>query len=116
MEEYIDALCKYKPVDREYFFSQLHHFVLFRTLQVLGAYGFRGYFEKKPHFIQSVPYAIENLRQLLRDEYPEYPYLCSVLRELTELKQFKDELKKRQLTVKVMSFAYKKRHTRRPYR
>lgn len=108
MEEYIDALCKYKPVDREYFFSQLHHFVLFRTLQVLGAYGFRGYFEKKPHFIQSVPYAIENLRQLLRDEYPEYPYLCSVLRKLTELKQFKDELKKRQLTVKVMSFAYKK--------
>lgn len=54
LEEYIDALCKYKPVDREYFFSQLHHFVLFRTLQVLGAYGFRGYFEKKPHFIQSV--------------------------------------------------------------
>lgn len=108
LDEYIDALCKYKPVDREYFFSQLRHFVLFRTLQVLGAYGFRGYFEKKPHFIQSVPYAIENLRQLLRDDYPEYPYLCSVLRELTELKQFKDDLKKRQLTVKVMSFAYKK--------
>lgn len=77
-------------------------------MQVLGAYGFRGYFEKKPHFIQSVPYAIENLRQLLHNEYPEYPYLCSVLRELTELKQFKDDLKKRQLTVKVMSFAYKK--------
>ena len=77
-------------------------------MQVLGAYGFRGYFEKKPHFIQSVPYAIENLRQLLREDYTEYPYLCTVLRELTELKQFKDDLKKRQLTVKVMSFAYKK--------
>ena len=108
LDEYIKALCKYKPVDRSYFFSQLRHFVLFRTLQVLGAYGFRGYFEKKPHFIQSVPYAIENLRQLLREDYTEYPYLCSVLRELTELKQFKDDLKKRQLTVKVMSFAYKK--------
>ena len=108
LDEYIKALCKYKPVDRAYFFSQLRHFVLFRTLQVLGAYGFRGYFEKKPHFIQSVPYAIENLRQLLREEYTEYPYLCSVLRELTEMKQFKDDLKKRQLTVKVMSFAYKK--------
>ena len=108
LEEYIDALSKYKPVDRDYFFSQLRHFVLFRTLQVLGAYGFRGYFEKKPHFIQSVPYAIENLRQLLHNEYPEYSYLCSVLKDLTELKQFKDDLKKRQLTVKVMSFAYKK--------
>ena len=75
---------------------------------MLGAYGFRGYFEKKPHFIQSVPYAIENLRELLKEEYPEYPYLCNVLRELTGLKQFTDDLKKRQLTVKVMSFAYKK--------
>ena len=108
LDEYIKALCKYKPGDRAYVFSQLRHFVLFRTLQVLGAYGFRGYFEKKPHFIQSVPYAIENLRQLLREDYTEYPYLCTVLRELTELKQFKDDLKKRQLTVKVMSFAYKK--------
>ena len=108
LQEYIDALRKYQPIDESYFYSQLRHFVLFRTLQVLGAYGFRGYFEKKPHFIQSVPYAIENLRELLKEEYPEYPYLCRVLRELTGLKQFTDDLKKRQLTVKVMSFAYKK--------
>ena len=108
LDEYLKAVSKYVNIDRIYFFSQLRHFVLFRTLQVLGAYGFRGYFEKKPHFIQSVPFAIENLRQLLREDYPEYPYLCSVLRELTEMKQFKDDLKKRQLTVKVMSFAYKK--------
>jgi hypothetical protein len=102
------ALRKYKPVDEKYFYSQLRHFVLFRTMQVLGAYGFRGYFEKKPHFIQSVPFAIENLRELLKKEYPEYPYLCEVLKQLTEMKQFTDDLKKRQLTVKVMSFAYKK--------
>ena len=108
LQEYMEALRKYQPIDESYFYSQLRHFVLFRTLQVLGAYGFRGYFEKKPHFIQSVPYAIENLRELLKEEYPEYPYLCNVLRELTGLKQFTDDLKKRQLTVKVMSFAYKK--------
>jgi aminoglycoside/choline kinase family phosphotransferase len=108
LKEYLAALRKYKPVDEKYFYSQLRHFVLFRTMQVLGAYGFRGYFEKKPHFIQSVPFAIENLRELLKNEYPEYPYLCEVLKQLTEMKQFTDDLKKRQLTVKVMSFAYKK--------
>ena len=106
--DYIEALRKYMPVDEKYFFSQLRHFVLFRTLQVLGAYGFRGYFEKKPHFIQSVPFAIENLRQLLKQDYPEYPYLCGLLRELTELKQFSDDLQRRTLEVKIVSFAYKK--------
>lgn len=106
--DYIEALRKYMPVDEKYFLSQLRHFVLFRTLQVLGAYGFRGYFEKKPHFIQSVPFAIENLRQLLKQDYPEYPYLCGLLRELTELKQFSDDLQRRTLEVKIISFAYKK--------
>ncbi len=106
--EYIEALNRYMPVDKTYFLHQLRHFVLFRTLQVLGAYGFRGYFEKKPHFIQSVPFAINNLRQLLQEDYPEYPYLCSILRELTNLKQFSDDIKKRMLEVKIVSFAYKK--------
>ena len=108
LKEYIDTLRRYQPVDESYFYAQLRHFVLFRTLQVLGAYGFRGYFEKKPHFIQSVPFAIENLRRLLQEPYPEYPYLCDVLRRLTELKQFTDDLQKRRLVVKVTSFAYKK--------
>lgn len=105
---YIAALRQYIPVDETYIRSQLQHFVLFRILQVLGTYGFRGYFEKKPHFIQSVPYAIDNLRQLLREDYAEYPYLCSVLRDLTQLTQFSDDIQRRRLEVKVMSFAYKK--------
>ena len=108
LQDYMEALRKYQPVDENYFHAQLRHFVLFRTLQVLGAYGFRGYFEKKPHFIQSVPFAIGNLRRLLQEPYPEYPYLCQLLRDLTELKQFSDELQKRALKVKVTSFAYKK--------
>ena len=105
---YIAALRQYIPVDETYFRSQLQHFVLFRILQVLGTYGFRGYFEKKPHFIQSVPYAIDNLRQLLREDYAEYPYLCSVLRDLTQLTQFSDDIQRRRLEVKIISFAYKK--------
>jgi hypothetical protein len=108
LHQYIDALRKYKPVDESYFFEQLRHFVLFRTMQVLGAYGFRGYFEKKPHFMQSVPYAIANLRELLKKPFPEYPYLSEMLNNLVEMKQFTDQMQKRTLTVRVMSFAYKK--------
>lgn len=108
LADYMDALRQYMPVDETYFLSQLRHFVLFRTLQVLGAYGFRGYFEKKPHFIQSVPFAMDNLRVLLAKDYSEYPYLCDILRKLTNLKQFSDDIQKRMLEVKIVSFAYKK--------
>lgn len=108
IKEYIESMRRYTPVDEHYFRQQLRHFVLFRTLQVLGAYGFRGYFEKKPHFMQSVPFAIANLRELLKEDYVEYPYLNSLLHRLVDMKQFADTLQKQTLTVKVMSFAYKK--------
>lgn len=106
LQEYMEALRRYVPVDERRFMGRLRHFVLFRTLQVLGAYGFRGYFERKPHFIQSVPFAIGNLRRLLEEGFPEYPYLGHVLRELTGLKQFSDDGGK--LKVRIVSFAYKK--------
>ena len=57
-------------------------------MQVLGAYGFRGYFERKAHFIESIPFAIQNLRDLLaKNDFP-YPYLVTILKELTELPKF----------------------------
>lgn len=108
ISEYLESLRKYQPIDETYFLEQLRHFVLFRTLQVLGAYGFRGYFEKKPHFMQSVPFAIANLRELLDKPFTEYPYLDRLLRELVDMKQFAEVPGRRTLTVKVMSFAYKK--------
>jgi len=108
LNDYIVALRQYMPVDEIAFRRMLRHFVLFRTLQTLGAYGFRGYFEKKPHFIQSIPYAIENLRELLVGDFPEYSFLADVLRRLTELTQFSEEHAKRMLTVTIISFAYKK--------
>jgi hypothetical protein len=107
IDSYITSLRNYQPVDENAFRERLRHFILFRTLQVLGAYGFRGYFEKKPHFIQSVPYALNNLRELLQDGFEQYPYLCEMLREMCDLKQFADS-RKRELEVRVYSFAYKK--------
>jgi hypothetical protein len=108
IDAYLDALKPYMPISKAEFMKTLRHFVLFRTLQVLGAYGFRGYFEKKPHFLQSVPYAMENLRRLLKEPFEEYPYLNKLLGDLTSLKEFSDMNVERGLEVDIFSFAYKK--------
>ncbi len=106
--EYLDVLQHYCPMSESYFFARLRHFVLFRTLQVLGAYGFRGYFERKPHFLQSIPYAIGNLCRLLENSFDEYPYLCTVLSRLVNIPSFAMEHNRSKLTVQVTSFSYKK--------
>ncbi|MGI6243419.1 MAG: RapZ C-terminal domain-containing protein [Prevotella sp.] len=88
---YYESLKLYIEVPTvRHFAARLSLFVLFRTLQVLGAYGFRGYFEHKQHFIDSIPPAMDNLRDLLklRDEVLPYPYLRELLGRLTELPQF----------------------------
>lgn len=107
IQTYIQSLKKHLDIDDARFLIRLRQFVLFRTLQVLGAYGFRGYFEKKPHFIQSIPFALNNLRDLLKDGFDEYTYLKPMLKAMTQLKQFADT-QKRELEVRVFSFAYKK--------
>ena len=66
-------------------FSAFHSFILFRLLQVLGAYGYRGYFERKKHFLDSIPPALDNLRDLLKEEGScPYPELRKVLEALTK--------------------------------
>lgn len=87
--EYYHSLSHYTEVPSvHHFVERLSLFVLFRTLQVLGAYGFRGYFEHKKHFIDSIPPAIQNLRELLKLKCFPYPYMMDMLRRLTELPQF----------------------------
>ena len=87
--EYYQALSRYTEVpSHRHFVNRLSLFVLFRTLQVLGAYGFRGYFERKRHFIESIPPAIQNLRELLQLDCFHYPYMIDMLRRLCELPQF----------------------------
>ena len=123
IKEYYESLKHYTEVPSFRAFNErLQLFVLFRTMQVLGAYGFRGYFERKAHFIESIPFAIQNLRNLLaKNDYP-YPYLVTILKQLTELPQFAPKQKpqvegkasvskydsKGPLVVRVYSFSYKK--------
>ena len=112
IDTYIESLGRYRKTEGDVFRRGLMHFVLFRTLQVLGAYGFRGYFERKQHFLQSIPAAIGNLKDLLDAGVGEsdYPYLISVLRGLVELPQFAPASVPAdgKLTVRVMSFSYRK--------
>ena len=109
IDTYRDALKKYVDVPRDEFYRTLRIFVLFRTMQVLGAYGFRGYFEKKPHFLQSVPFAIDNLRKLITEApFVEYPYLQEIMEKLTNMRQFSDLREEKKLVVRIFSFAYKK--------
>lgn len=83
---YIENLNKYMSINHHDFKKKLKHFVLFRTLQVLGAYGFRGLMERKRHFIESIPFALKNLKELLSEDFKEYNYLNNILKELSETK------------------------------
>ena len=105
---YLEALQQYKKVDEAHFRSRLRLFVLFRTMQVLGAYGFRGYFEKKPHFLASVPYALSNLRKLLQTPFSAYPYMNDLLSKMASLPELNEIAQDHRLSVHIYSFAYKK--------
>ena len=108
VQTYLKSLKGYMPVDEDVFHERLRLFILFRSLQVLGAYGFRGYFEKKPHFLASVPFALSNLRKLLQKPFEAYPYLNSILSKLTTMSQFNNIAEDKRLEVRIFSFSYKK--------
>lgn len=108
---YVSELKKYMKVDEEKFTAYFKGFVLIRIMQAMGAYGFRGFYEKKEHFLKSIPFALKNLEFLLKDvKLPvELPELINVLKQLVQ----SEALKKigqveTDLTVRVTSFSYKK--------
>ncbi len=67
LDLYIERLGDFIKIDREEFLRYFYAYVYVRILQALGAYGFRGFYERKAHFLQSVPYALKNLRWLLHN-------------------------------------------------
>lgn len=62
LNDYLEALRQWMPVDEGHFRAKYRGFVLLRGLQVLGSYGFRGLFERRKHFLDSIPYGLDNLR------------------------------------------------------
>ncbi len=79
LEHYLDSLSGYIRLDRGAFMEHYYAYVYVRVLQALGAYGFRGFYERKTHFLQSVPYALKNLRWL--EENVKLPVALPVLME-----------------------------------
>ncbi len=110
LEHYLSCLSQYQKIDTNSFTQHYYGFVLIRLLQVMGAYGFRGYFERRAHFLQSIPYAIENLRWWL-DNVKLEPVLPELTRSLkilanTEVKSFQPN-DGEGLTISVNSFSFK---------
>jgi hypothetical protein len=109
VERYLEAAATLEPIDRTAFLAYYPGFVYIRIMQAMGAYGLRGFYERKQHFLASIPYAIRNLEYLLRtaDLPVELPELTQVWRRLvasSALRQFGTASLK--LTVRIQSFSY----------
>jgi aminoglycoside/choline kinase family phosphotransferase len=109
LDLYLDRLATYLPSDHEKFLRYYYAFVYVRVMQALGAYGFRGFFERKPVFLQSVPYALKNIRWLLHNvTLPvELPALMEVFTGMLgseKLQGFAPEPQR--LTVRITSFSF----------
>ena len=110
LQVYLDALRAYGPVDETRFRERLRLFILFRMLQVLGCYGFRGLWEGNKAFSDSIPPALEIVQSLL--PFQDYPYLSEVLTSISEGSRkhtpSEEQKEKSELTVTIYSFSYRK--------
>jgi aminoglycoside/choline kinase family phosphotransferase len=106
---YIEELKKHIPVDESSFRSNFTGFVMIRIMQAMGTYGFRGFYEKKTHFLASIPYALKNMDYLLKNtQLPiELPTLISVLKQLIQSPKLM-EIAKPRLKVSVNSFSFRR--------
>jgi aminoglycoside/choline kinase family phosphotransferase len=111
MDFYLTELEKRIPVDRNKFLEFFQGYVLIRIMQAMGAYGFRGFYEKKTHFLKSIPFALNNLEYLLSHyNLPiEIPALKNALESITKSQLLrKIGHGKSELKVVIKSFSYKK--------
>ena len=109
LDTYLESLSGFMRIKKKkHFLARFRQFALFRTLQVLGAYGFRGNYEHKSHFKESIPFAITNLESLLETPFEEYPYLNNVLVAVVEKYKSKTaRTNEGRLHLDIFSFSYK---------
>ncbi len=108
---YLQSLSEHIEVERESFMTTYVGYVLVRIMQAMGAYGFRGFYERKTHFLKSVPFAVRNLEYVLKTaNLPvELPSLMASLQQIvrsTRLRELGDV--HLPLTVRVQSFSFKR--------
>ena len=109
LNHYLDCLAGFINLKREAFMEHYYAYVYVRILQALGAYGFRGFYERKPHFLQSVPYALKNLRWLA--ENVKLPLALPALLDALERMSASEKLQNLAapsagLTVRIFSFSF----------
>jgi len=106
---YLDALARFTELRRDAFMQHYYAYVYVRIMQALGAYGFRGFYERKAHFLQSVPYALKNLRWLLHNvELPVHlPTLMDAFKSMVGSETLHAVASEAEsLTVRIMSFSF----------
>ena len=114
LNHYIETAEKLTPINREEFINYYYGYVLIRCIQTFGTYGFRGLYERKEHFLKSIPYAINNVKWILENVKlnVEIPELWKALETITQTEMFQSfDLEKGSsslLKVSVNSFSYKK--------
>jgi RNase adaptor protein for sRNA GlmZ degradation len=111
LDEYLNALGKVLVFNREEFLRFYYAYVYVRLMQALGAYGFRGFYERKTHFLQSVPFALKNLRWLLHNvTLPvELPMLMQAFQSMLASEKLNNlAADTENLKVRVFSFSFHK--------
>jgi len=111
LDHYLDSLAGFVDLDRSAFMQHYYAYVYVRIMQALGAYGFRGFYERKEHFLQSVPYALKNIRWLLHNvELPiALPTLMEAFKSIVaseKLQGLASSSEPEKLTVRVYSFSF----------
>jgi aminoglycoside/choline kinase family phosphotransferase len=111
LDLYIGRLGDFIEIERESFMRFYYAYVYVRIMQALGAYGFRGFYERKAHFLQSVPYALNNLRWLLKNtELPiALPTLMRAFESMVDSETLQNlASSKKTLTLRIFSFSFRR--------